>query len=235
VVRLGKWARRRPAIAGLLATLFAAVALGFGLVLWQLRRAEDERRLAEWEREQTKAQKIIADNRTQSAETRLAENYLDRGLAYCHQEQEAVRGMLWMCRALRETPASASDLESCIRMNLAAWRDEIHPLQTLVGHQGTVNALAISTDGTKFLTSSDDHTVRLWEAHTGKPLGPALWHTPSVVAVSFAPDGQKVLVATDDGVQFGYGTPRRAKPWRNPCSFKASPKPWPLAQTAKRC
>src|SRR5207237_1149031 len=48
------------------------------------------------------------------------------------------------------------------------------------------------------LTGSFDNTARLWEAATGKPLGPPLVHQGPVVAVAFCPDGKTVLTGSRD-------------------------------------
>jgi WD40 repeat protein len=41
---------------------------------------------------------------------------------------------------------------------------------TLQGHDGDVNCVAISPDGTKILSGSNDDFVKLWDAHTGELL-----------------------------------------------------------------
>ncbi|MBC7821936.1 MAG: hypothetical protein IAG10_34040 [Planctomycetaceae bacterium] len=71
---------------------------------------------------------------------------------------------------------------------------------TLRGHRGVVTAIAFTPDGSKLLTSSDDHTVRLWNVSRG-----SLEHTferqadwISSVAVSL--DGQTVASGGERGI-----------------------------------
>src|SRR5262249_43488783 len=54
-------------------------------------------------------------------------------------------------------------------------------------------------NGKAVMTGSDDHTARLWDAVSGKPLGPPLPHQAQVRAVSFTPDGARVVTGSDDG------------------------------------
>jgi len=48
------------------------------------------------------------------------------------------------------------------------------------------------------VTACDDHTARVWDAATGKPLTPLLQHQGTVVAASFSPDGGRVVTASSD-------------------------------------
>jgi hypothetical protein len=57
-----------------------------------------------------------------------------------------------------------------------------------------VTATAFSSDG-KALTGSDDGTVRLWDAETGKPLPVTLRHRGQVLAASLSPDGTRILTS----------------------------------------
>jgi WD40 repeat protein len=60
----------------------------------------------------------------------------------------------------------------------------------------TAAPVAFSPDG-KFLATGDwDDLVRLWDAGTQKPIGPALRHGGPVLAVAFRPDGRALLSAS---------------------------------------
>src|SRR5215831_10929222 len=60
---------------------------------------------------------------------------------------------------------------------------------------GQVYAAAFSPDGARVVTASSDHTARVWDAHTGKPLTDPLEHRDSVNGAAFSPDGARVITA----------------------------------------
>src|SRR5262249_4011272 len=86
-------------------------------------------------------------------------------------------------------------------------------LLPLVRHRDSV-VVAFSPDGKTVLTGSDDHTARLWEAASGKPLGLPLQHQERVVAVAFSPDGRTVLTGSQD---------HTARLWRVPQEIPGEP------------
>src|SRR5262249_51344354 len=62
-------------------------------------------------------------------------------------------------------------------------------------HTLPVLAGCFSPDGRLVLTGGADGTARLWEATTGRPLGPPFAHPEAVHAVAVHPDGRRLLTA----------------------------------------
>ena len=65
--------------------------------------------------------------------------------------------------------------------------------QTLSGHRGTVYSVALSPDGSTLASGSYDHTIRLWDLHTGKLKRTLTGHTERIYSVAFNPDGNTKL------------------------------------------
>ena len=61
-------------------------------------------------------------------------------------------------------------------------------------HPDSINAIALSPDGTKLATAGGDWIVRLWEVSTGKYINSLTGHPSAVNAVAFSPDG-KILAS----------------------------------------
>jgi WD40 repeat protein len=62
-----------------------------------------------------------------------------------------------------------------------------------------VNSLAVSADGRRLLSGSYDHTVRVWDVESGKPLHVLSGHEDWVIDVDLSPDGRVALSGDDDG------------------------------------
>ncbi len=77
---------------------------------------------------------------------------------------------------------------------------------TLKGHTGWVGGVAFSPDGKTIATASADHTVKFWDAATGKLQTTLDAHSDIVAAVTYSKNGTHIATASFDGT---------AKVWTN--------------------
>src|ERR1700727_2866570 len=72
-------------------------------------------------------------------------------------------------------------------------------LGPLIGHTSAVNSLAISPDGQRILSGSNDSTIRIWNAISGAEVLPPLHgHNGRVFSVAFSPDGTHISSGSRD-------------------------------------
>lgn len=65
-------------------------------------------------------------------------------------------------------------------------------LRTLQGHKAAVKHVAFSPDGKRLASTSDDGTIKVWEAATGRELHSLEGHTSRVECAAFSPDGTRI-------------------------------------------
>jgi eukaryotic-like serine/threonine-protein kinase len=185
--RAARWARRRPAVAGLLSALVLIGSLGLGAVLWQWDQA-----VRGWS--EADKQERLANQRADSevsarreAGTALYVSLLRR--AELEWRDHNVTGAR---QALAECPSEER-----------GW-DWYHLNRVLEGsnrslrvHSRGATAAAVSADG-RHLATADDDGVRVWDAATGaeKHLFPA--KNRAVMALAFSPDSKRLAAGGDD-------------------------------------
>jgi hypothetical protein len=71
-------------------------------------------------------------------------------------------------------------------------------IRSFEGHAGDVGSIAISPDGARILSGSDDVTLKLWETASGELLHSFEEHADTINSVAFSPDGVRILSGSDD-------------------------------------
>ena len=199
--RISRWARRNRMLmrAGAVAmALVSLVSLIAAIQINASREQEHEQRV------EALRQTSLADDQRRRAEERNLELQrlsarieLDEGLAMCEQGDLA-RGILHLGRSLELMPPDSPELERLIRTCLVGWADRLITLRAQLATGGKVRAV-LSRDGTRVATASDDHTARVWDGATGRPLTPPLEHDDEVNQAAFSPDGARIVTAANDG------------------------------------
>lgn len=73
-----------------------------------------------------------------------------------------------------------------------------YPKKLLHGHNHFVSDIVISSDGQFALSSSWDHTLRLWDLNTGLTTRTFIGHTADVLSVSFSADNRQIVSGSRD-------------------------------------
>ena len=71
-------------------------------------------------------------------------------------------------------------------------------LVSLIGHDGLIWSLSFVSNGSRIVTSSEDHTARIWDVQTGDELVTIREHSGPVWTAAFSPDGKEVLTGSYD-------------------------------------
>ena len=71
-----------------------------------------------------------------------------------------------------------------------------YPKRSLKGHSHFVQDVVISSDGQFALTGSWDHTLRLWDLHTGQTTRRFIGHTKDVLSVAFSMDNRQACTSS---------------------------------------
>jgi WD40 repeat protein/tetratricopeptide (TPR) repeat protein len=112
-------------------------------------------------------------------------------------------GLLLALEALPDAASDDAEIRNRQPLALAAASlDQAHRALRerllLRGHGGAVTAVAITPDGKRVITGSEDRAARVWDAETGAVIAELKGHDGAVTAVALTPDGRVVTASEDD-------------------------------------
>jgi eukaryotic-like serine/threonine-protein kinase len=79
------------------------------------------------------------------------------------------------------------------------WNHQLHSGRELRGHNGPVNSVAFSSDGSRLVTGGADGTARVWDTTSGAELLVLNAHSAPVTSASLSPDGRRILTSALGG------------------------------------
>jgi tetratricopeptide (TPR) repeat protein len=202
VERAAKWARRRPAVAALLAViagLLVAVAAG------SLVEAGVQRQLAN-DRETARGKAVVAQEREAGLRTEADEQ---RDLVR-RQRDAARQNLYWAEMGVAGEVTALAGGTRRVQDLLGHWRPTEgepdrrcwawyylnglgpRPRLTLRRHTGPMWAVSWSPDGRRLASANGMGSVQLWDTASGRQVGILRGHSGAVLAVRWSPDGRRL-------------------------------------------
>ena len=219
-----KWVRRHPTAGGLVLAIAVALLALVGVAVGQyynrqLRTLNQELAKAKssLETNNTQLQRAKTNLETTNQELATASGKLAQALDDVQAERRKTRHYLYAARmalaqrAQRENqPARVLQiLRSVIPENADQedlrdfewnflWRKYHGEDSRLPGHAGAVTAVAFSANDRWFASGSADHSIKLWDAATGKVIDTLSGHLSTVTAIAFSGDSQLLVSGSAD-------------------------------------
>jgi WD40 repeat protein len=212
-----KWARRRPAVAGLLlAVLLSAIGLLVGGV-WFTAKLQDERDLARREQKEADRQRHLAEQaQTEAAGKAAAEVKARQEAVQARRRAEAAQYATTLGLAerafLENNLGWTEDLLNGCQRDLRNWEHRYlrnacqHRMRTFTGHAHAVWSVCFSPDGQRLASADWDPShsnqpgeVKVWEVTSGQAILTLRGHAGGITNVCYSPDGRQVASASTDG------------------------------------
>lgn len=210
--RVVKWAKRNPAVAGLMAVVVTTLLLGVSVAtgLWMqasraLVKVQQERKRADAATENAKrdaeAARKARDEAKASEKLAKAQSYRSESALHAHQLYRSLLAREQGNHAEARTILNQvnPNFENTWEQRYARAFDGLRdPRTTLNGHKSGVRGVAISTDGNWIVSASEDQTVKVWDALTGKEKHSLTGHKEIVLSAAISPDGKWIVSGGND-------------------------------------
>jgi len=221
--RTTKWMARHKGLSVGLAAAVVALVTGTVVASWQAieariaadneamqrQAAEDEKKIAQKEKAAADLARSTADEERKSAErarddAKRAEKKTAKqllraeSLIYGMQIQEAHSHLLNhdLVRCREVLDETRWDLRGPDYGYIAKQvQKEAH---TLLGHVDYVGCLALSGDGKRLFSGSEDKTIKVWDLESGKETHTLIGHKDGVTSVSLSGDGKRLFSGSMD-------------------------------------
>lgn len=92
-----------------------------------------------------------------------------------------------------------ADQTGIVRSVVANNRNASRGGATYAEHLRKVNGLAVSPEGARLATASDDHSICIWDCEEKRVIRRLQGHNDAVISVAFSNDGGRLLSASKDG------------------------------------
>jgi serine/threonine protein kinase len=194
--------RRNVSVMALTVALVASLVLGaVGVALFasqatrEVQRAKNAEMQAEQEKQRADQEAQRANQEKQRADQEEQRGDLQRYARHIALAQSAMEH--------GDVASAKAQLTAC-RRDLRGWEHRyLHTLltrkqQTLKGHTDAVWSVAISADGQRVVSGSDDGTVKVWDSSTCHDLLTLKGHTGRVLSVAISPDGKWIVSGSQD-------------------------------------
>jgi WD40 repeat protein/tRNA A-37 threonylcarbamoyl transferase component Bud32 len=204
--RAWKWARRRPAVAGLLAALMLVGMLGIAGILWQWSNAVSAKNIARWQH--YRASISAASSALQLGNTLACRHALDsapqeyRDWEWFHFHARLQNALAHLqghdapVEGARFSPDGARLVSWSSDGKLRLWDCKTwKPIATLDRHESGVQGVAFTPDGTRIVSASHSE-ICTWDARSGALL--KSWAGPrDEFSLALTPDGTRLLAGDE--------------------------------------
>jgi eukaryotic-like serine/threonine-protein kinase len=140
-------------------------------------------------------QAVQKDRERQRFQNNVVRQYVANGTDLVNQG-DLFGSLLWYAEALR-LDAGDRRREEPHRIRMASVLRQCPKLLNVFAHGKMLFHAEFSPDGSKVLTTSDDHTARVWDATTGRELL-VLRHDGEVYNGTFSQDGLRIVTSSQD-------------------------------------